>query len=148
LHLYSKWDNAEFNIIKTQPTSLFQQSANCGEPQFAEFDRAMLRERTKVGLDAAREEGRIGDRPNLSCQQQSEIRKMITKGDKIAADAARSVVQGSPRNGLAATGATQFQEGQPCQIARKVLRQIICKVTYLCHVEKHLRVDLYNFGKT
>ncbi len=57
---------------------------------FAEFERAMLKERTKAGLDAAREEGRIGGRrPKLSDQQQSEIRKMITKGDKTAADAAR-----------------------------------------------------------
>ena len=57
---------------------------------FAEFERAMLRERTKAGLDAAREEGRIGGRrPKLSPQQQSEIRKMVSKGDKTAADAAR-----------------------------------------------------------
>lgn len=57
---------------------------------FAEFERAMLKERTKAGLDAARQEGRIGGRrPKLSDQQQSEIRKMITKGDKTAADAAR-----------------------------------------------------------
>ena len=50
----------------------------------------MLRERTEAGLDAAREEGRIGGRPpKLSDQQQSEIRKMITKGDKTAANAAR-----------------------------------------------------------
>ena len=50
----------------------------------------MLRERTKVGLDAARAEGRIGGRrPKLSPQQQTEIRKMITRGDKTAADAAR-----------------------------------------------------------
>jgi DNA invertase Pin-like site-specific DNA recombinase len=50
----------------------------------------MLRERTKAGLDAAREEGRIGGRrPKLSEEQQSEIRKMISKGDKTAADAAR-----------------------------------------------------------
>src|SRR3954469_10532559 len=57
---------------------------------FAEFERAMLRERTKAGLDTAREEGRIGGRrPKLSDQQQSEIRKMISKGDKTAADAAR-----------------------------------------------------------
>src|ERR1017187_10284926 len=57
---------------------------------FAEFERAMLRERTKAGLDSARREGRIGGRrPKLSPQQQSEIRKMITKGDKTAADAAR-----------------------------------------------------------
>jgi len=57
---------------------------------FAEFERAMLKERTKAGLDAAREEGRIGGRrPKLSDQQQSEIRKMVSKGDKTAADAAR-----------------------------------------------------------
>ncbi len=57
---------------------------------FAEFERAMLRERTKAGLDAAREEGRIGGRrPKLSEQQQSEIQKMVAKGDKSAADAAR-----------------------------------------------------------
>jgi len=57
---------------------------------FAEFERSMLRERTKAGLDAARAEGRIGGRrPKLSPQQQTEIRKMVTRGDKTAADAAR-----------------------------------------------------------
>ena len=30
---------------------------------FAEFERAMLKERTKAGLDAARKEGRIGVHP-------------------------------------------------------------------------------------
>ena len=57
---------------------------------FAEFERAMLRERTKAGLDSARREGRIGGRrPKLTPQQQAEIRKMVTKGDKTAANAAR-----------------------------------------------------------
>jgi DNA invertase Pin-like site-specific DNA recombinase len=57
---------------------------------FAEFERAMLRERTKAGLDSARREGRIGGRrPKLSPQQQSEIRRMVSRGDKTAADAAR-----------------------------------------------------------
>jgi DNA invertase Pin-like site-specific DNA recombinase len=57
---------------------------------FAEFERAMLRERTKVGLDSARKDGRIGGRrPKLTPQQQSEIRKMVSKGNKTAADAAR-----------------------------------------------------------
>src|SRR5436189_1068545 len=42
---------------------------------FAEFERAMLKERTKAGLDAAREEGRIGGRrPKPTPQQQVEIR--------------------------------------------------------------------------
>jgi len=57
---------------------------------FAEFERAMLRERTKVGLDSARREGRIGGRrPKLSPQQQAEIRRMVCRGGKTAADAAR-----------------------------------------------------------
>jgi len=57
---------------------------------FAEFERAMLRERTKAGLDSARREGRIGGRsPKLSTQQQDEIRKVVSKGYKTAADAAR-----------------------------------------------------------
>ena len=57
---------------------------------FAEFERAMLKERTKAGLDAARQDGRIGGRrPKLSPQQQAEIRKMVSKGGKTAADAAR-----------------------------------------------------------
>ncbi len=57
---------------------------------FAEFEKAMLKERTKAGLDAAREEGRIGGRrPKLSPRQQAEIRKMVSKGRKTAADAAR-----------------------------------------------------------
>src|ERR1017187_2708811 len=50
---------------------------------FAEFERAMLRERTKVGLDSARREGRMGGRrPKLSPQQQAEIRRMVSRGGK------------------------------------------------------------------
>src|SRR2546426_4069545 len=50
---------------------------------FAEFERAMLRERTKAGLNSARREGRIGGRrPKLSPQQQAEIRRMVSRGDK------------------------------------------------------------------
>ena len=38
---------------------------------FAEFERAMLKERTKSGLDSARKEGRIGGRrAKLTVQQQ------------------------------------------------------------------------------
>jgi DNA invertase Pin-like site-specific DNA recombinase len=57
---------------------------------FAEFERAMLRERTKAGLEAARREGRVGGRrPKLSPNQQTEIVRMVTRGDKTAADCAR-----------------------------------------------------------
>src|ERR1700728_1163565 len=40
---------------------------------FAEFERAMLRERTKVGMESARKQGRIGGRrPKLTPQQRSK----------------------------------------------------------------------------
>jgi DNA invertase Pin-like site-specific DNA recombinase len=57
---------------------------------FAEFERAMLRERTKNGLDAARRDGRIGGRrTKLTLQQQKEIVALITSGQKTGSDAAR-----------------------------------------------------------
>src|SRR4029077_19585521 len=57
---------------------------------FAEFERAMLRERTKAGLDNARRQGRIGGRrPKLRPQHKVKIIKMVSKGRKTAADAAR-----------------------------------------------------------
>ncbi len=57
---------------------------------FAEFERAMLRERTRAGLESARREGRVGGRrPKLSPQQQAEIARMVLKGGKTAAEAAR-----------------------------------------------------------
>src|SRR6266478_6991059 len=57
---------------------------------FAEFERAMLRERTRAGWESARDEGRIGGRPpTLTRQQQTEIVRMISRGRQTAADAAR-----------------------------------------------------------
>jgi len=57
---------------------------------FADFERAMLRERTKIGLETARREGRIGGRPpKLTREQQTEIVRMVSRGRKTAADAAR-----------------------------------------------------------
>jgi len=57
---------------------------------FAEFERAMLRERTKSGLEAARKEGRIGGRrPKLTKRQQEEIVSLVTSGKKTGAEAAR-----------------------------------------------------------
>jgi DNA invertase Pin-like site-specific DNA recombinase len=56
---------------------------------FAEFERAILRERTKAGLDAGRKRGRIGGRrPKLRPNQQDEIVTMVSTGAKTAADAA------------------------------------------------------------
>jgi DNA invertase Pin-like site-specific DNA recombinase len=57
---------------------------------FAEFERAILRERTKAGLEAARKRGCIGGRrPKLRPVQQDEIVSMVSTGTKTAADAAR-----------------------------------------------------------
>jgi DNA invertase Pin-like site-specific DNA recombinase len=57
---------------------------------FAEFEREMLRERTRHGLAAARKEGRIGGRrPKLKPRLQQEIVKLLKAGEKTAADAAR-----------------------------------------------------------
>jgi DNA invertase Pin-like site-specific DNA recombinase len=57
---------------------------------FAEFERAMLRERTHRGLLAAREEGRIGGRrPKLASTQQKEIVHLVHSGQKTAAESAR-----------------------------------------------------------
>ena len=57
---------------------------------FAEFERSMLKERTLIGLEKARREGRVGGRrPKLSAIQQQEIIRMVTSGNQTAADAAR-----------------------------------------------------------
>lgn len=57
---------------------------------FAEFERSMVRERTRLGLQAARERGRIGGRsPKLTPHQRAEAVKMVTSGHTSAAEAAR-----------------------------------------------------------
>ena len=57
---------------------------------FAEFERAMIRERTRAGLDQARSEGRVGGRrPKLNARQRAEIADNVTSGRKSAAEMAR-----------------------------------------------------------
>jgi len=57
---------------------------------FAEFERSMLRERTRSGLDAARKQGRVGGRPpKLTTHQQEAIVKMVKSGRKTAAEVAK-----------------------------------------------------------
>jgi DNA invertase Pin-like site-specific DNA recombinase len=52
---------------------------------FAEFERAMLRERTRAGLEISRRDGRVGGRrPKLSERQQTEILHMIRRGENTA----------------------------------------------------------------
>lgn len=57
---------------------------------FAEFERAMIRERTKAGLEQARLEGRTGGRKRkLTARQEREIRESVTSGRQTAAQCAR-----------------------------------------------------------
>ena len=57
---------------------------------FAEFERAMIRERTLIGLAHARSQGRVGGRrPKLTAKQQTHIIEMVNSGKKTAAEAAR-----------------------------------------------------------
>jgi DNA invertase Pin-like site-specific DNA recombinase len=57
---------------------------------FAEFERAMIRERTQAGLVAARARGRIGGRRSkLGPQQQAALVDMVHAGRQSQADAAR-----------------------------------------------------------
>lgn len=57
---------------------------------FAEFERAMLRERTQNGLHAARQQGRLGGRrPKLTEHQKREVIQLVRNGHKTPADTAR-----------------------------------------------------------
>ena len=57
---------------------------------FAEFERAMIRERTSAGLAQARSEGRIGGRrKKLNPKKRQEIVESVLSGRKSAAEMAR-----------------------------------------------------------
>jgi DNA invertase Pin-like site-specific DNA recombinase len=57
---------------------------------FAEFERAMIRERTAAGLVAARAEGRVGGRRRkLDAVKRREIAESVITGRKSGADMAR-----------------------------------------------------------
>ena len=57
---------------------------------FAEFERAMIRERTSAGIAAARAEGRIGGRrKKLDAAKRREIAESVVTGRKSGAEMAR-----------------------------------------------------------
>ncbi len=57
---------------------------------FAEFERAMVRERTRAGLAAAAKQGRRGGRrPKLTPVQRAEVVDMVSTGRRTGAEAAR-----------------------------------------------------------
>lgn len=57
---------------------------------FAEFERAMIRERTAAGRPSARAEGRLGGRrPKLNAAKRREIAESVITGRKTGAEMAR-----------------------------------------------------------
>lgn len=57
---------------------------------FAEFEREMVRERTRSGLEAARKEGRVGGRkPKLTQAQVREAKDMVGSGRKTKSEVAK-----------------------------------------------------------
>ena len=57
---------------------------------FAEFEREMIRERTRTGLEAARRAGRIGGRRRvLTLAQEKEVVRMVMGEGRSQAEAAR-----------------------------------------------------------
>ncbi len=68
---------------------------------FGQFERSVLAERTKAGLDAARKQGRIGGRrPKLRADQQHEIVSMVSRGTQDCCRC-RTAFQRSSGNGFA-----------------------------------------------
>ena len=57
---------------------------------FAEFERAMIRERTRAGLREARAKGRVpGRKPKITAEQKKEIVEAVSSGRKTPAEIAR-----------------------------------------------------------
>ena len=74
------------NIDTTTPAGRMMQMVGV----FAEFERAMIRERTSAGLAAARAEGHIGERrKKLDDTKRREIAESVVSGRKSGAEMAR-----------------------------------------------------------
>ena len=93
LHILEKIDAAGANFRSL--TEAIDTSGPAGRMMmqmlgsFAEFERAMVRERTRAGLKAARDHGRTGGRrPKLMAQQRAEILAMLAAG-RAGAEIAR-----------------------------------------------------------
>jgi DNA invertase Pin-like site-specific DNA recombinase len=58
----------------------------------AEFERELIRERTKAGLEAARARGRKGGRPSvMTAEKLAAAKKLYESGDQTMAEIARSL---------------------------------------------------------
>jgi DNA invertase Pin-like site-specific DNA recombinase len=68
---------------------------------YAEFEREMIRERTRAGLREARANGRVpGRRPKITAEQQKELVEAVLSGRKTSAEIAR-LFKNPPRDRIA-----------------------------------------------
>lgn len=51
---------------------------------FAEFERDIIQQRTKAGLEAAKKRGKIGGRPAIDEHKKRQIRKLYEAGESAA----------------------------------------------------------------
>jgi DNA invertase Pin-like site-specific DNA recombinase len=80
---------------------------------FAEFERAMIRERTSAGLAQARAEGRIGGRRRkLAEKQRREIAESVVSGRKSGAEMARLYGVSEPTVSRIVAAHRQSMEGR------------------------------------
>jgi len=93
---------------------------------FAEFERAILKERTKLGLARARAEGRIGgNRAKLTPFQQAEARKILAVGDRTQSEVAeifqvhRSTISRLASEARVLSKVTHFHGNRPLQQFRE-----------------------------
>jgi DNA invertase Pin-like site-specific DNA recombinase len=69
--------------IGSRDTEFPQESALCEAPHKAEFERSLIRERTRAGLAAARRAGRTGGRPPKLTDDDIEAAKAMLANPDI-----------------------------------------------------------------
>ncbi len=90
---------------------------------FAEFERAMVRERTSAGLAAARAEGRVGgQRKKLDTAKRSEIAESVITGRKTGAEMARRYNVSQPT--VSRIVAQHQTASIPCSTSRLALARL------------------------
>jgi DNA invertase Pin-like site-specific DNA recombinase len=124
------------NVDTTSPAGrMMMQMIGC----FAEFERAMIRERTSAGLAQARVEGRVGGRrPKLSPSQRGDVIENVSTGRKTAAQMARLYGVSEPTISRIIAAARQKISGpvQMADSANKAVTQRSSRRSYNLPLEK------------
>ena len=61
-----------------------------------EFERNLIRERTRAGLDAARKRGKVGGRPRSLSEKQKDVARALLADDKLSVEEIAAQVGVSP----------------------------------------------------